>query len=48
MVSEASSTSAHEASSGSSARWVSISAEPVMESISWPRSTLKATTCVPQ
>ena len=48
MVVEASPMSSQEQSSGSSEFWVSTSELPVMLSTSWPRSTLKATTCVPQ
>ena len=48
MVVEASATSSQVQSSGSSDGWVSTSEVPVMVSTSWPRSTLNATTWVPQ
>ena len=48
MVEDASATSSHVQSSGSSDGWVSTSELPVTVSTSWPRSTLKATTWVPQ
>ena len=45
---EASETSSHVQSSGSVEFCVSTSEFPVIVSTSWPRSTLKATTWVPQ